>query len=87
MVNGTPILRSGSDFKQLTYIEAFRTPSHRWEFTLERRDITSDIKEDPSTKQTVSALSDSLMKRLEKPIGYSSVDLDARFSVCHITAI
>ena len=80
-VNGIPILRSGSDFKQLSYIEARRTSSNKWTFSIQRRDITSSIPEDPSTKTMVLSLSNSLQNKLQKPIGYSSVDLDARFSV------
>lgn len=81
MVNGIPILRSGSDFKQLSYIEARKNSSNKWTFSIERRDITSSIPEDPTTAAVVSSLRSSLQNKLQKPIGYSSVDLDARFTV------
>ena len=80
IVNSIPILRSGADFKQLSYLEARRS-STRWTFSVERRDINSVDPEDPFTKDCVTGLSSNLHKKLEKPIGYSSVDLDARFSV------
>ena len=80
-MNGIPILRSGSDFQQLSYIEARKKSTGGWTFSIERRDITSSIPEDPITKDIVTGLSGSLQKKLQKPIGYSSVDLDARFSV------
>jgi hypothetical protein len=80
-VNGIPILRSGSDFQQLSYIEARKKAIGGWTFSIERRDITSSVPEDPVTKDIVTGLSGSLQKKLQKPIGYSSVDLDARFSV------
>ena len=81
IVNGIPILRSGSDFRQLSYIEATQTSPKKWQFTIQRHDITSSIPEDPTTAAVVSSLSSSLQKKLQKPIGYSSVDLDSRFSV------
>ena len=81
-MNGIPILRSGSDFKQLSYIEARKSPDNKkWTFEIIRRDITTAVPEDPTTAEIVSSLSSSLLKKLDKPIGYSSVDLDARFSV------
>ncbi|KAI4250026.1 MAG: hypothetical protein LQ352_005429, partial [Teloschistes flavicans] len=90
IVNGTHILRSGTDFKQLSYIEAFRrsstaTPSLAnltppWDFRIIRHDIVRCIPEDPPTVQLVDKLTSTLKHRLEKPIGYTSVPLDARFT-------
>ena len=84
-VNGIPILRSGSDFRQLSYIEARRTESNKWTFSIERRDVTLSVPEDPTTAAIVSSLSSSLQKKLQKPIGYSSVDLDALFTVLYLS--
>jgi 5'-nucleotidase len=84
VVNGCHILRSGCDFKQLSYIEARRksadgsTPG--WHFDIVRRDILEAIPEDPPTAKLVDKLTAGLKAKLEKPIGYTSVPLDSRFS-------
>ncbi|KAL8725838.1 MAG: hypothetical protein Q9181_006264, partial [Wetmoreana brouardii] len=88
IVNGAHILRSGTDFKQLSYIEAYRrsemspTPDSTppWEFRITRHDIVRAIPEDPPTVQLVDKLTSTLKHRLEKPVGYSFVPLDARFT-------
>lgn len=79
-INSTYILRSGTDFKQLSYIEAWRTEDGRWDFSITRRDIVRSIPEDPTTVQLVDKLTSSLKTKLEKPIGYTVVPLDARFT-------
>ena len=81
-MNGTHILRSGTDFKQLSYIEARRKENGKagWDFDIIRRDIIRAIPEDPTTVEIVDKLTSSLKHRLEKPIGYTAVPLDGRFS-------
>ena len=81
IINGTHILRSGTDFKQLSYIEARRKPSGQseWDFDITRRDILRCIPEDPPTAKLVEDLTLSLKHKLEKPIGYTAVPLDGRF--------
>ena len=81
VVNNVHILRSGTDFKQLSYIEARRRSSGLgWEFDIIRRDITRSVPEHPATVELVSKLTSSLRHKLEKPIGYTAVPLDARFT-------
>ena len=86
LVNGTHILRSGTDFKQLSYIKAWQRSSSpsisqpEWDFDITRRDILRSIPEDLSTIQLVDFLTSSLKSKLEKPIGYTAVPLDARFT-------
>lgn len=82
VVNGTHILRSGTDFKQLSYIEARRKEGGQagWDFEITRRDIIRSIPEDPSMLEIVDKLTSSLKYKLEKPIGYTAVPLDGRFS-------
>ncbi|KAL8799256.1 MAG: hypothetical protein Q9182_006023 [Xanthomendoza sp. 2 TL-2023] len=89
IVNGVHILRSGTDFKQLSYIEAYRHPSSssssstsspQWAYRITRRDITRSIPEDPPTLHLVSTLTSTLKSKLEKPIGYTFAPLDARFT-------
>ncbi|KAI0582979.1 Metallo-dependent phosphatase [Pyrenophora tritici-repentis] len=82
LINGTQVLRSGTDFKQLSYIEAWRNPSGDpgWQFKITRRDIVSSIPQDPSAMALVEEQTRDIRKRLDKPIGYTAAPLDARFT-------
>lgn len=82
VINGTHVLRSGTDFKQLSYIEAFRKQdgSRGWDFNITRRDVVRAIPEDPETVIMVDRLTSSLTAKLEKPVGYTVSPLDGRFS-------
>ncbi|KAF2149289.1 5'-nucleotidase [Myriangium duriaei CBS 260.36] len=80
-VNGCHVLCSGSDFKQLSYIEAWRNPSgsNRWNFNITRRDVTKDLSEHPPTTKLIDSLFAGFRAKLDKPIGYTSAPLDVRF--------
>ncbi|KAJ6107062.1 5'-Nucleotidase/apyrase [Penicillium capsulatum] len=84
IVNGIHVLRSGTDFKQLSYIEAFRNPNPdqgpRWDFNIARRDVMRSIPEDALTVTMVDRLTSNLKAKLEKPVGYTVTPLDGRFS-------
>lgn len=82
VVNGTHVLRSGSDFKQLSYIEAFRKSDGRtgWDFNITRRDVIRSLPEDPAALGLVERLTSSLGAKLEKPVGYTVTPLDGRFT-------
>ena len=82
IINETHVLRSGTDFKQLSYIEARRKANGQpgWDFDIMRRDITRALPEDEATVQLVEKLTSSLRHKLEKPIGYTAVPLDGRFT-------
>lgn len=82
IINKTHVLRSGTDFKQLSYIEARRKANGQpgWDFDIMRRDITRTLPEDEATVQLVDKLTSSLKNKLEKPIGYTAVPLDGRFT-------
>ncbi|KAK5996813.1 Mannosylglucosyl-3-phosphoglycerate phosphatase-like protein [Cladobotryum mycophilum] len=81
-INGTHVLRSGTDFKQLSYIEARRKKDDpkRWDFDIWRRDITSQVPEDAQAAVLVNELTSKLQKSLSQPVGWTAVPLDARFS-------
>ncbi|KAL5344078.1 hypothetical protein BJX70DRAFT_385280 [Aspergillus crustosus] len=80
-LNGVHVLRSGTDFKQLSYIEAFRKANGPgWDFNITRRDMVRSIPEDPSAVSLVAKLTSSLKAKLDKPIGYTVRPLDGRFS-------
>ncbi|KAF4554371.1 Hypothetical protein D9617_4g001240 [Elsinoe fawcettii] len=79
-INGCHIICSGSDFKQLSYVEAQRkTSGTGWNFNITRRDITKDIPEDQPTVALMDKLFATFRAKLEKPIGYAALPLDARF--------
>ena len=81
-INQVHVLRSGTDFKQLSYIEARRNESDqaRWDFDIIRRDIVRAIPEDRDTLELVGKLTSTLKQKLEKPIGYTVIPLDGRFT-------
>lgn len=81
-INGTHVLRSGSDFKQLSYLEVRRstTPGRKWDVDIWRRDIVKSIPEDKEAAELVENLTAKLKKSLEKPIGWTAAPLDSRFS-------
>jgi 2',3'-cyclic-nucleotide 2'-phosphodiesterase (5'-nucleotidase family) len=79
-INSTIVLRSGTDFKQLSYIEAWKAQNGGWDFSITRRDIIRSIPEDKATLQLVEKLTSSLKAKLEKPIGYTAAPLDGRFT-------
>ncbi|KAF2706322.1 5'-nucleotidase-like protein [Pleomassaria siparia CBS 279.74] len=82
LINGTQVLRSGTDFKQLSHIEAWRkTDGNRgWDFKIIRRDIVKSISEDAEAVKTVDRLTSKLREKLDKPVGYTAAPLDARFT-------
>ncbi|KAJ5779880.1 hypothetical protein N7457_007600 [Penicillium paradoxum] len=82
VVNGIHVLRSGTDFKQLSYIEAFRKSDGvgGWEFNIMRRDVVRAIPEDPDTVAMVARFTSALKAKLDKPIGFTVSPLDGRFS-------
>ncbi|KAI1178577.1 Metallo-dependent phosphatase-like protein [Nemania sp. FL0916] len=86
LIKGTHVLRSGTDFKQLSYLEARRKPdgSGRWDIDITRRDVTSEIPEDQPTLELVEKLTSSLKTALQKPIGYTAAPLDARFTTVRL---
>ena len=88
VINSIHILRSGTDFKQLSYIEVFRKADKggeggrgpRWDMNIIRRDMIRTIPEDKMTLAMVARLTSSLNAKLEKPVGYTAVPLDGRFT-------
>lgn len=82
LINKTHVLRSGSDFFQLSYLEGWRKPEgDGWDFNITRRDALRSVPENESVKQMVSKLTSKLSVKLEKPIGHTSTPLESRFVV------
>ena len=86
VLNGTHVLRSGTDFKQLSYIEARRRPngSKKWDLNIIRRDIVKAIKPDPEVDKLAESTSAKLKSKLERPLGYTAAPLDARFTTVRL---
>ncbi|KAA8630331.1 hypothetical protein SMACR_07294 [Sordaria macrospora] len=90
LINGTHVLRSGSDFKNLSYLEVRRPASPpapdqpKWDVDIWRRDIYSSIPRDAATDTLVEKLTSKLKKSLEKPIGFTASPLDARFTTVRL---
>ncbi|OAX77895.1 hypothetical protein ACJ72_07801, partial [Emergomyces africanus] len=81
LINSTHVLRSGTDFKQFSYIEAWRKSDRSgWDFSIIRRDVVRAIPEDPATVELVVKLTSALKSKLQKPVGYTANPLDARFT-------
>lgn len=86
VVNGTHIVRSRTDFKQLGYLELRKAsvPSRgRWDIRVIREDITGSVPEDPIAADWAASLASSLGPQLEQPVGRTVVELDARFTNVH----
>jgi 2',3'-cyclic-nucleotide 2'-phosphodiesterase (5'-nucleotidase family) len=87
LINGTHVLRSGSDFKQLSYLEVRRAEpgsGRKWDVDIWRRDIVRAIPEDAETLALVDKLTAKLKKSLEMPIGWTAAPLDARFTTVRL---
>lgn len=91
LINGTHVLRSGSDFKQLSYIEARRRPGPGgggggggWDVDIVRRDAISAVPEHQETVELIEDLTSKLKQSLEKPVGYTAAPLDARFTTVRL---
>ncbi|KAF2400320.1 hypothetical protein EJ06DRAFT_537921 [Trichodelitschia bisporula] len=78
--NGVHVLRSGSDFKQLSYLEGWKSEHGPWAWRISRRDITSSYPQDAAAVELVRQLTNTLHKKLDRPIGYTAQPLDARFT-------
>ncbi|KAJ2617140.1 hypothetical protein H4S08_000464 [Coemansia sp. RSA 1365] len=85
---GKRIINSGTDFRDLSEVildldkSSGKTKiSH---VSVKRHRTTSNIPESPEVKEIVDKMEASLTKALGYVIGHSSVDLDARASVCRV---
>lgn len=82
VVNGTHVLRSGTDFKQLSHIEAWRKEGGQgWDFKITRRDVVSGIKQDEEAMAMVERLTRKLREKLDKPVGMGPIAFRGLLSV------
>lgn len=82
-VNGTLIVKSGTDFRQLTKVDLFKKPHadlkemKNYTFKTTTIDIVGSIPEDPKTKQIVDGFDEQFRARMDKIIAQAEVKLDA----------
>lgn len=79
LINGCHVLRSGTDFRNLSYITAWRKQGGGWDIDIARQDIVRAIPRDSKAAELVEKISSGLRSKLERPIGYTAAPLDARF--------
>ncbi|KAF2864293.1 5'-nucleotidase [Piedraia hortae CBS 480.64] len=84
VINGTHVLRSGSDFKQLSYIECWQQQNKTWEYKIVRCDVNSHVAQDPAALSIISSITASLAPKLEKVLGYTAAPLDSRFTTVRL---
>ena len=84
--NGTHLLRSGSDFKMLSYLKAWKKKDGKgkWDFEVIRRYVVRSIPEHKPTVEMAEGIMKDVQIRMERPIGYTIVALDARSSTVNL---
>eukprot|EP00057_Strongylocentrotus_purpuratus_P012764 XP_011667238.1 PREDICTED: 5'-nucleotidase isoform X2 [Strongylocentrotus purpuratus] len=78
-VNGTYIVKSGSDFKSLSIITLRFTP-HDININIKEVVIDQEVTEDEEMKMIVDRYGDVMKREMEGKLGVVEVDLDARFA-------
>lgn len=79
--NGIHFVRSGFDFKNLSYVTGHRHEG-KWDFTVVRRNLIGDIEEDEKMKNLQQETVSRIERQLENQCGRASVPLDARTDKC-----
>lgn len=77
-VNGKYILKSGTDFRNLSNITLSFSNSGL-KIDIQRVDLDSSITEDPHIKKIVSHLNEEIMEKMEEVLGTIHVEMDGRF--------
>eukprot|EP01059_Diplonema_ambulator_P006430 TRINITY_DN16133_c1_g1_i2.p1 TRINITY_DN16133_c1_g1~~TRINITY_DN16133_c1_g1_i2.p1 ORF type:complete len:984 (+),score=272.86 TRINITY_DN16133_c1_g1_i2:2-2953(+) len=76
MPSGQLLLKSGTDFKNLSFVAVQLREGQRPVFTVERIDITSDIPEDPVVAEIVSGFEGSLKEKIGKELCHLECHMD-----------
>lgn len=82
--NGTHMVRSGYDFKNLTHTEGYRQEDGTWMFNTVRRNLTGDIEEDEAVKKISEEIVADVHRKMEMTLGYTAVPLEARKEKCQV---
>ncbi|XP_067851404.1 trifunctional nucleotide phosphoesterase protein YfkN-like isoform X1 [Heptranchias perlo] len=80
VINGTLIVKSGSDFRSLTKIDIARTNENNYKYTTQKIDITKDLEEDVFVKDIVQQFTFNLEHLLGEVLCQIEVELDGRFT-------
>ncbi|KAF2182065.1 Metallo-dependent phosphatase [Zopfia rhizophila CBS 207.26] len=75
--------RSGSDFRQFSSLELRGDEKRpgKWNIPIYRNYVTEDVPEDSSIMEWIEKLHATFRPEFEKPVCYSSVDLDSHFEI------
>eukprot|EP01064_Diplonema_japonicum_P014302 TRINITY_DN2189_c1_g1_i1.p1 TRINITY_DN2189_c1_g1~~TRINITY_DN2189_c1_g1_i1.p1 ORF type:complete len:1007 (+),score=207.49 TRINITY_DN2189_c1_g1_i1:136-3156(+) len=74
--SGQLLLKSGTDFKNLSFVAVELREGQRPVFNVERIDITSDIPEDPVVAEIVSGFEESLKGKIGKELCHLECHMD-----------
>lgn len=80
--NGTVMVRSGFDFKNLTHTSGFRQEDGSWKFSTIRRNLTSDIEGDDRINKLCEDITKDVKIKMEMQLGWTAVPLEARKKQC-----
>lgn len=81
-VNGTHVVKSGTDFRQFSKItvEKTRNDAGKLNVLVEQIDVTSQYKEDEVLAAVLAKYSETIESKMTEVLGNFSVELDGRFS-------
>lgn len=82
--NGTIMIRSGYDFKNLTYSEGYRQENGSWKFSTVRRNLNGEVAEDASVNEVCQGIVADIHRKMEMPLGLTAVPLEARHEKCQM---
>ncbi|VDI34790.1 5'-nucleotidase, partial [Mytilus galloprovincialis] len=80
VVNGKNIVKSGTDFRNLSKITLTFTSSGL-KVGVERVDLDSSIPEDPQIQKIVAHLNEEISEKMDEHLGFTHVDMDGRFKI------
>ncbi|ESO83037.1 hypothetical protein LOTGIDRAFT_169666 [Lottia gigantea] len=80
MINGTYIVKSGTDFRNLSHIHVTKDENGKWKFDIKEVELDSSVKEDPEIKELVTAKLAQVDDKMDNKLGDILVDLDGRFA-------
>lgn len=79
VVDGTRIVKSGSDFRDLSVVRISKKEGGGITTAVERHTITSEVPEDEEMAGVVSKWAGEMEKKMELRIGGTAIDLECRF--------
>lgn len=86
-INGIPVIKSGTDFRQFSKIDINRTRNDagKLNVTVEQIDVTAQYKEDEVLRDELNKYSALIEGKMGEVLGEFSVELDGRFSAIRTT--